>query len=135
VNGGRRAVVLTDVLNPCWIWKGADLSGVSGLTADVAAAPFNFQLGYPLSTIPLGAPPNTDGALEVRLDSCAGPALAILPLTPAVGASGVFPLKAAFDPKGRPADGHVHDLCFVFQRPRLNPMWVLNAVQLEPAGA
>ena len=68
---GPRAVFAVDLMNPCWVWKGTDLSaGVAG------------------------------GELEVRIDGCAGERIAVLPLGaaargPGLGTvSGVLPRRA-----------------------------------------
>jgi hexosaminidase len=124
----RRAVMLTDIDNPCWIWKGADLNGVTALSADVGDLPFNFALGDDPLPI-LRKPRTTDGELEVRLDRCDGPLLASLPLRPAVSSAAITTLRGALPPTVG-----THDLCFTFARPSLDPLWALDAVQLLPGG-
>ncbi len=42
---GERAVYLVNISNPCWIWRGVDLSKASSLRAVVGQIPFNFQIG------------------------------------------------------------------------------------------
>uniref|UniRef100_UPI002C2D0BED beta-N-acetylhexosaminidase n=1 Tax=Povalibacter sp. TaxID=1962978 RepID=UPI002C2D0BED len=75
---GERAVFLVDIMNPCWILKGADLSQSTTLTAAVGQVPFNFQIGNDVKAIPLLKPQTPEGELEVRLDSCEGEKLATL---------------------------------------------------------
>lgn len=125
--GGPRAVFSVDIMNPCWIYEAADLSHAVGITASVGQVPFNFQLGADVNTIKLSAPQSADGELEVRLDGCDGERLAALPLAPAVANDAVTQLPAA--PIGH-HDG-VHDLCFRFTQRSLDPMWVLDWVQLR----
>ena len=127
VNSDHRAVVLTDISNPCWIWKGADLSQIKAITADVANLPFNYEFGDDAPIIQVKPPKTPDGELEVHIDSCAGPVLAELPLTPALKSTAVTTLH-----KPIPATAGAHDLCFQFTRAKLDPMWVLDAVQLDP---
>jgi hexosaminidase len=129
VASDHRAVILTDIVNPCWLWKGADLTGIAALAADVANLPFNYQLGT--DPPPVLAPPVTAaGELDVRLDGCGGPLLAVLPLAPAVRATALTTLRATIPPTaGR------HDLCFSFARPALDPLWALDAVQLVASAA
>jgi hexosaminidase len=128
VGSRTRPVILTDILNPCWMWPQADLAGVKGFAVEVAALPFNFALGE--------APPPASAAggearLEIRLGGCGGPALAVLPLRRGPGPPGLTRLTAGIDPAVAPADGAPHDLCFQVVRPTLNPLWVVNAVELE----
>uniref|UniRef100_B0T4D0 beta-N-acetylhexosaminidase n=1 Tax=Caulobacter sp. (strain K31) TaxID=366602 RepID=B0T4D0_CAUSK len=124
---GPRAVFAVDLMNPCWVWKGADLSSVLKLTARIGQVPFNFQIGADKARIPLRAPATPDGELEVRLDGCAGERIAVLPLGaaargPAMGTvSGVVPAK-----------GGVHDLCLSFTARGVEPTLVLDQVTLTP---
>jgi hexosaminidase len=121
---GPRAVFLTDIMNPCWIWPGADLSGVTRLDAEVGQVPFNFQIGDDIKKIVLRPPATAEGELEVR-DGCAGPVLATLPLAPAARSRGVTRLSASI--AGGPG---AHDLCLSFTQRTVDPMWVLNRVTL-----
>ena len=127
VNSMHRAVVLTDISNPCWIWKAAELSQIKAITADVANLPFNYEFGDDAPIIQVKPPKTPDGELEVHLNSCTGPVLAELPLTPALKNTAVTTLR-----KSIPATTGSHDLCFLFTRAKLDPMWVLDAVQLDP---
>jgi hexosaminidase len=125
---GPRAVFLVDIMNPCWIWEGADLTGVRRLTASVGQLPFNFQLGEAAQQIRLAPPATPDGELLARLDGCTGPVVATLPLAPATRSQATSVLSGALTPtEGR------HDLCITFTRPKLDPLWVLNRLTLgEP---
>ena len=124
---GPRARFLVDVMNPCWIYPAADLDGVASLSVSVGQVPFNFQLGADRAKIPLRAPATPNGELEVRLDRCEGRPIATLALPKPAGVE-LTTLTAAL-PKlsGR------HDLCFVFTADRLDPMSVIDWVQLVPA--
>jgi hexosaminidase len=64
--------------------------------------------------------------LEVHLDTCESPAIAILPLAPAATRNGVTTLPAQPLPRfsGR------HDLCLKFARPRLDPIWALDWIEI-----
>jgi len=126
VDSDHRAVIMTDTLNPCWLWKGADLAGIKGLTADVAKLPFDYEGVSPTGVV-MPPPSTPDGELEVRMDGCDGPLLAVLPVAAAVRNPALTTLRRAIPPTtGR------HALCFRFTRAKLNPMWLLDAVQLEP---
>ena len=63
----------------------------------------------------------------MRLDSCTGPLLATAPLKPAVDRTALTTLHTAIPPTTG-----VHDLCFTFARPQVDPFWALDAVSLEP---
>jgi hexosaminidase len=123
---GPRAVFLVDIENPCWIFPAADLSGAVALTAAVGQVPFNFQIGKDRDAIVLDAPRTPAGELEVRLDGCDGTPIAVLPLAPAVDNDAVTELPAVPLPRltGR------HELCLRFAQHGLDPLWVIDWVQL-----
>ena len=127
---GPRARFLVDIMDPCWIYPKADLTGVSSLSVSVGQVPFNFQIGKDINTIVLHPPSTPDGELVVRQDGCTGPVVATLPLAPAVSNTGVTTLNAAL-----PAQAGAHDLCFYFTQKRVDPMWVIDWVQLVPGQA
>ena len=123
---GARPVYLIDIMNPCWIYPQAELSGIGALTVSVAPLPFNFQLGADVTKIVLRPPTTDQGELEVRLDGCAGPLLASAPLERASLTSGPSALAIAIPPvAGR------HVLCLSFTAKRLEPMWAVGWVQLK----
>jgi hexosaminidase len=123
---GERAVFLVDIMNPCWIYRAAELSDVGAIAASVGQVPFNYQIGDDIKKIPLRKPQTPAGELEVRIDSCEGQKIATLPLAPAVKNYAVTELPAAAIAKQAGA----HDLCFMFTQAVLDPLWVLDAVQL-----
>jgi hexosaminidase len=123
---GDRAVFLVDIMNPCWIYRGAELSDVGAIAASVGQVPFNFQIGDDVKKIPLRKPHSAAGELEVRIDGCEGEMIATLPLAPAVKNYAVTELApAAIARRTGP-----HDLCFMFTQAVVDPLWVLDAVQL-----
>ncbi|HEY3815144.1 MAG TPA: family 20 glycosylhydrolase [Caulobacteraceae bacterium] len=125
---GPRAVFLVDILNPCWIYPGAELDGVASIGAEVGQLPFNFQVGDSINGIKFRAPATPDGELEVRLDTCDGERIAVLPLKPAVS----NPAVTALPPVPiRPVAGK-HDLCFTFTQKGVDPMWAIKTVDLLP---
>jgi hexosaminidase len=123
---GERAVFLVDIMNPCWIYSGAELSDVGAIAASVGQVPFNFQIGEDVNKIPLRKPQTAAGELEVRIDGCDGEKIATLPLAPAVKNYAVTQLPAAAIARRSGA----HDLCFTFTQAAVDPLWVLDAVQL-----
>jgi hexosaminidase len=125
---GARAVFLIDIMNPCWILPGVDLSHGATLTAAVGQVPFNFQIGKDIEAIKLNPPRTLQGELEVRLDGCDGEPVAVLPLAPAADNDAVTVLPAV-PLTGSPGP---HDLCFRFTQRTLDPLWAIGWVQLAP---
>ncbi len=123
-----RPVTLVNYINPCWIYKAADLNGVNGISVGVLSIPYVFHDWHGPASI-LGQPRTAHGEVEVHLDACQGELVATLPLGPAVGHAGVTPLRTGFENVSG-----VHDLCLKMVRPLVNPLWSLDWVQLEPAG-
>jgi hexosaminidase len=125
---GPRAVFLVDVMNPCWIYKSADLDRIGAIQAAVGQVPFNFQIGDDVNKIKLRPPHSPGGELEVHLDTCDGPEVATLSLAPALANDAVTNLRAPMAP-----ETGTHDLCFVFTQSKLDPLWVIDWVELVPA--
>jgi hexosaminidase len=124
---GDRAVFKVDIMNPCWLFKGADLSKANALVAAVGQVPFNFQIGDAVKEISLLEPATAAGELEVRIDDCKGERIAVLPLAPAVGNFEVTTLPSA---KITPRQGK-HDLCLTFTRNSIDPIWALDSIELK----
>lgn len=122
----KRAVFLVDIMNPCWIYPQVDLSGGVALIAAVGSVPFNFQIGNDVQRIPLRKPATTAGELEIRKDRCDGELLAAIPLDPAVANSAVTRLP----PARLEASAGKHDVCLIFTRATVDPIWVLDTVEL-----
>jgi hexosaminidase len=123
---GERAVFLVNISNPCWIWRGADLTQATSLRATVGQIPFNFQIGKDAEGIPLPKPATGDGELEVRFGSCDGPPAAAASLSPAVLHQGLTVLPPI--PLGGKTGAQ--DLCFRFTRSKIDPIWVIGSVEL-----
>jgi hexosaminidase len=128
---GDRAVFLIDIMNPCWLWRDADLSQATVLNVAVGQVTFNFQIGDDVRQIPLRKPATAAGELEVRARGCAGEKIATLPLAPAVGNFAVTKLPSV---TLRPRAGK-QDLCFMFTQASVDPMWAIDSVELVPAPA
>jgi hexosaminidase len=123
---GPRATFLVDIMNPCWIFRGAQLDRVRAIEARVGQVPFNFQVGDDAAKIRFPRPRTPEGELEVRIDGCEGELLARIPLAAAAGSEAVSTLPAA---RIAPREGR-HDLCLRFAQPGLDPLWVLDSVRL-----
>lgn len=124
---GERARYLVNIMNPCWIYQGADLTGVEQIEVAVGQLPFNFQIGRDVEKIKFRPPATPAGELEVRQGSCQGAVVATLPLGPAAASNGVTVLRG-------PIKGGAGDLCFTFTQKTVEPMWVVGRITLV-AGA
>ncbi len=123
---GERAVFLVNITNPCWIWRGADLSQVKAIRATVGQIPFNFQIGKDAANIPLRKPATKYGELEIRLDDCNGKLVASTSLEPAVSNYGLTPLPNI----DLPSQEGRHDICLTFTRAKIDPIWVIGGLEL-----
>jgi hexosaminidase len=125
---GPRPLFALDIMNPCWIYKGADLSRGARLTAAVGQLPFNFEIGADAQKIRVGDARTAEGELEVRIDGCDGPVVATQPLPPMPADKLVNPLREI----ALPARPGRHDVCLRFARPQLDPMWALDWAEIRP---
>ncbi|HEY6125744.1 MAG TPA: family 20 glycosylhydrolase, partial [Steroidobacteraceae bacterium] len=125
--GGERATFLVNITDPCWIWKGVDLSQVKAIRATVGQIPFNFQIGADAAKIPLIKPATKYGELQIRIDDCkAGQVVASQSLEPAVSNHGLTPLPSI----DLPSEQGTHDICFLFTRAKIDPIWVIGGIEL-----
>jgi hexosaminidase len=123
---GARAKFLVDILDPCWIYRRAQLDGVGAIEARVGQVPFNFQVGEAAAQVRFPEARTAQGELVVRRDGCEGGELARIPLAPALRSFGVTTLPAA----RIPAQSGEHDLCLRFAQRGLDPLWVIDSVRL-----
>ncbi len=113
-------------MNPCWIYKGADLQSITRIEAGVGQIPFNLKIG---NSKPVLHPPATPaGELQVYLNKCTGKPLLTISLQPALANNAITTLRADF-----PAMTGMQDLCFNFTRANNDFIWAVNWVQLVPA--
>ena len=126
--GATHAMFMVNVMNPCWIYQQADLSEIGGIEVSTGRLPFNFQIGKDIKKIPLIPPRTPDGELDVHLDTCQGQRIASMPLSQAAAGNALTTLHATI----APLQG-VHDLCFIFTRRSVDPIWAIDEVQLLPA--
>jgi hexosaminidase len=124
--GNVRKVHWTDIMHPCWIWRGASLDGVRGLTAEVGQQPFNFAIGDDVKAIKLDPPATPTGELQVHVDGCDGPLIASIPLGAATLHSGDTEIGGPIT-----AQSGNHDLCMTFTQRELDPFWVLQRLKLQ----
>lgn len=124
---GPRAAFLTDIMDPCWIYRAAPMDGVRTIEVAVGQLPFNFQLGRDADKIRFRPPATLAGEMEVR-DGCDGAVVATLPLAPAAGNPGVTTLSAPIAPL---TGGH--DLCLTYTARGVKRLWAIASVQLVAA--
>jgi hexosaminidase len=123
---GANVPLAVDIMNPCWIERGVDLSAGPRVLAAVAPLPFNYEIGADAVKIRVGDARTAEGELEIHADGCDTPALATLPLAAAAHSSNVTTLPAL----NLPRLAGKHDLCLRFARPRLDPLWALDWVEI-----
>jgi len=121
----KRAMFNVDILNPCWIWEGADLAKGAVLSARIGQIPFNFQVGKDRDRIPLRAPATPGGELEVRL-GCDGERIAAIPL----GNAAKNPEISTVIGRLPERPGKV-DLCLSFTSKSVDPFWAIDSVTLK----
>ena len=123
---GKRAVHWVDIMHPCWIWRGAPLSRVTRISAQVGRLPFNFAIGNDVKKISFRPPATPAGELQVRRDDCDGPLIATIPLESATERSGVAEVAGPIW-----AQRGDHDLCMTFTQRGPDPFWVLDWLTLQ----
>jgi hexosaminidase len=124
---GPRAVFVTDIENPCWIFADAPVGGAKQIAIDVGQVPFNFQIGKDIEGIKFRPPATPDGEFEVRAGGCDGERIAVLPLKPARTNPGVTRLVAPLVRR----EGN-EDLCVTYTASGVSPMWAIDSVELLP---
>ena len=122
---GPRAVYVTDILNPCWIYGDAPIDGATHIAIEVGQVPFNFQVGKDIEQIRFRPPTTAAGEFEVRSGDCQGDRLAVLPLGPALNNPGLTRLVAPIAGRAKR-----QDLCITYTATRVNPMWAIDSVEL-----
>jgi hexosaminidase len=127
--GGSRAargptpVYKVDVGNMCWLWARAPLDGIRRVTLTVGRVAWRF--GDEAQGAVVRPKASAAGEFEIHVDSCTGPLLATLPLTPAMRAEGQTELEAEIStakPQG------VRNLCILATGDPRDGQWALARV-------
>ena len=121
----KREIHWVDIMHPCWIWRGAQLSNVRRVEADVARLPFNFSIGDDIKKILFRRPATSAGELQIRRDGCDGPLIATIPLQP-VATPGRGKVEGTIS-----GESGNHDLCMTFTQNGPDPFWVLDRLTLQ----
>lgn len=117
---------MMDIMNPCWTYEGADLTGGKRIEVAVGQVPFNFQIGAAKDNIRLATPTTPEGELEVFVGgACQGQPALVLPLKAASADPGVTVLSGDLPAR----DGRT-DLCLRFAQHGLDPMWGVDWVRI-----
>ena len=124
---GERAIFNVDIVDPCWIWRDAELTQGGTFRAAVGQLPFNFQIGKDADAIRRGDARTPAGELELRVGDCRGEPVAVIPIAGAAGNPGLSILGPVKIPP-QPARG---DLCLRFARPAIDPIWAVQWAELE----
>lgn len=124
---GERSVFLVDIMNPCWLWREAVLSRVADIRVAVGQVPFNFQIGEARANIEIRKPEDPAGELEVLSGGCDGTVVARKSLHDARDNDAVTTLDIRLD---EPVKDKA-DLCFRFDTQSIDPVWVIDAVELH----
>jgi hexosaminidase len=125
---GNDGVYRVDIFDPCWVYPKVDLDAMRWLAVVAAKLPYNFQLWKDAAKIVLHKPATPAGELQVRMDRCDGEILTTIALAGVASSNGTVKLEASLAP---PRQG-THDLCFVFTRATVDPMWAIDSVQWLP---
>jgi hexosaminidase len=114
-----------DLFHSCWIYPQARLDGVTAIRVDAARLARNYGLAHDQVKVVAYPAQTARGELEVRLDTCDGPALARLPLPAGDDVGQRLALQGRL-----PAYAGVHDLCLRFTAPIHGPLYAIGAVHL-----
>ena len=123
---GERANFGVNIMDPCWIWPEAPVDEARSITVSVGQVPYNFQLMEYIHDVVVRDTLDGVQALRVLGGSCDGVELARLPLEPAFENFEITALTAPI------AANQAQDLCFVFHTGEMDPLWVIDQVQLNP---
>jgi len=122
---GERPVFLVDIMDPCWIYERAPLEGVKRVAVTVGQVPYNFQLWRDARKVVVRPATTPGGSLELRKGTCDGSQLASIPLGAAVGNDRLTRLEAEV-----PANSGTSDICLWFATGSVDPLWVIDSVEL-----
>jgi hexosaminidase len=124
---GNDGVYRVDIFDPCWIYPQVDLGAVRHVAVAAATLPYNFQLWKDAEKVVLHKPATAAGELQLHADNCDGDLLLAIPLAGAGAGNGTAKFEAALPRRhGR------HDVCLVFTRATIDPMWAIDTVQWLP---
>ena len=113
-----------DLMNPCWIYPQVDLDASARIDVRIGALPYFFQLWHDAAKVVMHAPAGADDELQLRLDTCDGPPLAVVPLSEARTDTRTVAVPAAGS--GR------HDVCVFFATHGRDPLRLVDWIEPVP---
>jgi hexosaminidase len=117
-----------DLLQSCYVYPKAPLSGVAGLRFDIARLARNFGLANRKNQVKSYPARTRHGELVVYQDRCeSGPELARVALPDPATSQARQPLESAVA-----STVGEHDLCLMFTAPVKGPLYAIDAVKLVP---
>jgi hexosaminidase len=122
---GPRPVYRVDIMDTCWLWKGAPLDGMTRIDLALGDMPWNYQLAHDITGVVTRPTDQGRDALEVHLDSCDGKLLAEIPLTDHDWLERQVSAKL-------PSMGGSHDLCVLVDGDPKQRLWALDWLKLSP---
>ncbi|HSY45527.1 MAG TPA: family 20 glycosylhydrolase [Steroidobacteraceae bacterium] len=123
---GPRPVYAADVGDMCWLWRRAPLRGIGHVTLTVERVAWRF--GDEAQGAVVRPKAGAAGEFEIHADSCAGPLLARLPLTPVGQGDGQRTLSAEVSPSA-PTDPR--DLCIFATGDPREGQWALARTEFS----
>jgi len=117
---GPKPVYATTVGDMCWLWHRAPLEGVQHVNLTVERLAWRF--GDEARGAVVRPKASSAGEFEIHTDSCTGPLLARLPMTPASQESGQNELNATV------STSKPKDLCIFATGDPRDGQWVLARV-------
>ncbi len=123
---GPRPVYAADVGDMCWLWRRAPLRGIGHVTLTVERVAWRF--GDEAQGAVVRPKAGAAGEFEIHADSCAGPLLARLPLTPVGQGDGQRELSARVS-FSAPTDPR--DLCIFATGDPREGQWALARMEFS----
>ncbi|MFZ0269465.1 beta-N-acetylhexosaminidase [Caulobacter sp.] len=123
ISGARESFVVRPV-DQCWLYRGANLDGVSRIEVEMTKIRSNFHVSAKVLA-DMKRPENGRPAILIRQDGCKGPLIARLDL-----ASVVFDGTTRLGADIPPQNG-AHDLCLAIEQTEPDPLYALAEVALS----
>lgn len=128
---GQRPNFQVDIMNPCWMLRNADLSGIDGIELKVGQVPYNFQLMDDIHNVVTYPAPEAGPVFEIRAGTCLGTVVGSAPIVRDETNYALTTIQADLSP----GNWGVGDLCILPRTGQLDPLWVIDSGRLIPRGA
>ena len=124
---GSRPTYKADIGNMCWRWPSAPLDGITRVV--LTAAHVAWQFGDDAAHAVVHPKTNAAGEFEIHVDTCGGPLLASIPLTPTTAQ-----VELTAD-VSTPAIAGVHDVCVIASGDPRDGQWTLARITFQKSDA